>query len=95
MSHSTYRILLTTCLRAHFVSGWLVVRRKTLNYGNWFSKVLFTRPNFLCQISRVKCVLNVNLSKLPIVRSLSGKNLQDLYKVDKVSISFPATPKSN
>ena len=30
-----------------------------------------------------------------IVRSLSGKNWQDLYKADKVSISFPATPKSN
>ena len=32
---------------------------------------------------------------LLIVRSLSGKNWQDLYKADKVSISFPATPKSN
>ena len=30
-----------------------------------------------------------------IVRSLSGKNWQDLYKADKGSISFPATPKSN
>ena len=30
-----------------------------------------------------------------VVRSLSGKNWQDLYKADKVSISFPATPKSN
>ena len=30
-----------------------------------------------------------------IVRSLNGKNWQDLYKADKVSISFPATPKSN
>ena len=29
------------------------------------------------------------------VRSLNGKNWQDLYKADKVSISFPATPKSN
>ena len=27
-----------------------------------------------------------------IVRSLSGKNWQDRYKSDKVSISFPATP---
>ena len=34
-------------------------------------------------------------SYLTIVRSLSGKNWQDLYKADKVSISFPATPKSN
>ena len=30
-----------------------------------------------------------------VVRSLSGKNWQDLYKANKVSISFPATPKSN
>ena len=30
-----------------------------------------------------------------VVRSLSGKNWQDLYKADKGSISFPATPKSN
>ena len=27
-----------------------------------------------------------------IVRSLSGKNWQDRYKADKVSISFPPTP---
>ena len=30
-----------------------------------------------------------------IVRSLSGKNWQDRDKADKVSISFPATPKDN
>ena len=30
-----------------------------------------------------------------LVRSLSGQNWQDLYKADKVIISFPATPKSN
>ena len=30
-----------------------------------------------------------------IVRSLNGKNWQDLYKADRVSISFPVTPKSN
>ena len=30
-----------------------------------------------------------------IVRSLSGKNWQDHDKTDKVSISFPATPKEN
>ena len=35
------------------------------------------------------------VQKSVIVRSLSGKNWQDLYKADKVSISFPATPKSN
>ena len=28
---------------------------------------------------------------LMLVRSLSGKNWQDRYKADKVSISFPAT----
>ena len=28
-----------------------------------------------------------------LVRSLSGKNWQDRYKADKVSISFPATLK--
>ena len=27
-----------------------------------------------------------------LVQSLSGKNWQDRYKADKVSISFPATP---
>ena len=27
-----------------------------------------------------------------LVRSLSGKNWQDRYRADKVSISFPATP---
>ena len=27
-----------------------------------------------------------------VVRSLSGKNWQDRYKADKVSISFPAAP---
>ena len=32
------------------------------------------------------------MSVLFIVRSLSGKNWQDRYKADKVSISFPATP---
>ena len=30
-----------------------------------------------------------------VVRSLSGKNWQDRDKADKVSISFPATPKDN
>ena len=30
---------------------------------------------------------------LLIVRSLSGKNWQDRDKADKVSISFPASPK--
>ena len=30
-----------------------------------------------------------------LVRSLSGKNWQDRDKADKVSISFPATPKDN
>ena len=34
-------------------------------------------------------------SLLLIVRSLSGKNWQDRNKADKVSISFPATPKDN
>ena len=36
-----------------------------------------------------------NLGSFTLVRSLSGKNWQDRYKADKVSISFPATPKSN
>ena len=33
------------------------------------------------------------IDELGVVRSLSGKNWQDRYKADKVSISFPATPK--
>ena len=37
--------------------------------------------------------LNVSLNLDIIVRSLSGKNWQDRDKADKVSISFPATPK--
>ena len=40
-------------------------------------------------------IINPSVNFGVIVRSLSGKNWQDLYKADKVSISFPATPKSN
>ena len=31
--------------------------------------------------------------QVAVVLSLSGKNWQDRHKADKVSISFPATPK--
>ena len=58
--------------------------------------------NLLLEVNYLDSIINyirtvaVSFAMLRlVVRSLSGKNWQDLYKADKVSISFPATPKSN
>ena len=42
--------------------------------------------------TKMKLSLDMVSISASIVRSLSGKNWQDRYKADKISISFPATP---
>ena len=57
----------------------------------------YPHPDHPCPAENSTCISCGILGEFArvLVRSLSGKNWQDLYKADKVSISFPATPKSN
>ena len=61
--------LLNTVLNIVRITQWPLIRissgllTQQFNSECELSTTPFTRPNFLCQISCVKCVFNVNLSK--------------------------------
>ena len=54
-----------------------------------------TKTVVTSKIWKTKTSVTVSATDATLVRSPSGKNWQDRDKADKLSISFPATPKDN